>query len=246
MNRKDSPQSVIDSYRRRQQMTPLYMGGLAVLLLVVGIVILVIWFTGNGGGGSRVASLLATTTSTVTVTSTATATNPPPTATSTATITFTPTITETPTPSGPFEYTVVEGDTCWDLAVNNNVLLEVLLAINTFVPGTCPIKPGDKIMIPLPNTELPTETPIASTDRGRIDYYVKTGETLAIIAARFNSTVDAIKQENRITDENTIISGQKLVIPINIVTPTPTVAATVTNTPGGATETPAPSNTPTP
>jgi LysM repeat protein len=251
MNRKDSPQSVIDSYRRRQQMTPLYMGGLAVLLLLVGVIILVIWFNREGGGGAQVAALLASPTSTVTITSTATATNPPPTATNTATVTFTPTITETPTPSGPFEYTVVEGDTCWDLAVNNKVNVDVLLAINTFTPGTCPIKPGDKIMIPLPNTELPTETPIASTDRGKIDYYVKTGETLALIAAKFNSTVDAIKLENKITNENTIISGQLLKIPINIVTPTPTTAATITNTPGGptgtSTETPiAASSTPTP
>lgn len=237
MNRKDSPQSVIDSYRRRQQMTPLFMGGLAILLLVVGIVILVIWFTREGGGGSKVAALLASPTATVTITSTATATNPPPTATNTATITFTPTVTETAMPTGPFEYTVLENDNCWDLAVTNKVNVDVLLAINTFTPGTCPIKAGDKIMIPLPNTELPTETPIASTDKGKIDYYVKTGETLAIIASKFNSTVDAIKLENKITDENTIISGQLLKIQVNIVTPTPTTAATITNTPGGPTET---------
>lgn len=238
MNRKDSPQSVIDSYRKRQQMTPLIMGGLAVLLLIVGIIILVIWFTRQDGNGlPQVGGLLATPTSTVTITSTATATNPPPTATSTATVTFTATITETPTPSGPFEYTVLENDTCWDLAVKNSVSVDVLLAINTFTPGTCPIKPGDKILIPLPNTELPTETPIAASDKGKIDYYVKTGETLAIIASKFNSTVDAIKLENKLTDENAIQSGQLLKIPVNIVTPTPTTAATITNTPGGPTET---------
>jgi LysM repeat protein len=238
MNRKDSPQSVIDSYRKRQQMTPLIMGGLAVLLAVVGIIILVVWFTRpDASGVSQVGSLLATPTATITVTSTPTATNPPPTATNTATVTFTATITETPTPSGPFEYTVKEGDICWDLAVSNKVSVDVLLAINSFLPGTCPIQPGNIILIPLPDTELPTETPIAASDKGVIDYYVKTGETLAMIASKFNSTVEAIKTQNKIDDENAIQSGQLLKIPVNIVTPTPTKAATITNTPGGPTET---------
>jgi LysM repeat protein len=244
MNRKDSPQSVIDSYRKRQQMTPLIMGGLAVLLLLVGVVILVIWFTRQGDGMAQVGGLLATPSATITVTSTATATNPPPTETNTPTVTFTATVTETPTPSGPFEYTIKEGDICWDLAVNNKVSIDVLLAINSFTPGTCPIQPGQKILIPLPNTELPTETPIALTDKGIKDYYVKLGETLAIIASKFNTTVDAIKKENKLTDENAIQAGQLLKIPVNIVTPTPTRAATITNTPGGPTETA--TNTPDP
>lgn len=245
MKRKDSPQSVIDSYRKKQQMTPFLMGGLAVLLVIAGIIILVVFLTRkDASGGTQIGGMLATPTATNTITSTATATNPPPTATNSPTVTFTATITETSTPSGPFEYTVKEGDTCWDLAVANKVSVDVLLAINTFTPGTCPIQPGQKILIPLPNTELPTETPIASTDKGKIDYYVKTGETLAMIASKFNSTVDAIKLENKLTDENAIQSGQLLKIPINIVTPTPTRAATITNTPGGPTETV--TNTPVP
>jgi hypothetical protein len=44
---KSSPQSVIDSYKRRQQMMPFVVGGLAVLLVAVGIIILVVWFTGS-------------------------------------------------------------------------------------------------------------------------------------------------------------------------------------------------------
>jgi hypothetical protein len=44
---KSSPQNVIDSYRRRQQMMPFIVGGLAVLLVAVGIIILVVWFTGS-------------------------------------------------------------------------------------------------------------------------------------------------------------------------------------------------------
>jgi LysM repeat protein len=242
MKRKESPQSVIDSYRRRQQMTPVYMAGLAILLVVAGIIILVLWFQNNNAPG-KVAAVEASPTAmsvTDTAAAAATETQVPPTATETLvpTETLSPTPTETATPAGPFEYVVQEGDTCWDLAVKNKVNPDVLLAINNFQPGTCPIQSGGTILIPLPDTQLPTETPIASDLRGKIDYYVKTNETLAEIALRFNSTVDAIVKENKITDVNKIAAGAKLVIPVNIVTPVPTKAATPTNTPGGPTETP--------
>lgn len=242
---KDSPQSVIDSYRKRQQMLPFMIWGLVVLLVVVGIIILVVWFFGPG---ERSFNLFASPTPTSTSTLTPTATVPTATPSNTATETLTPTVTETPTPSGPFEYVVQENDTCWDIAVTFEVTLDVLLALNNF-GNTCPIKPGDIILIPLQGQELPTETPLP-TDlaRGtRIEYIVKTGETLAIIADKFSTTIDAIIQENDIEDENAISAGQLLIIPVNIVTPTATLVPTRTITPGGPTLTPVtPTVTPTP
>lgn len=243
MNRKDSPQSVIDSYRRRQQMTPVIMAAMAILLVVAGILILLLWFRGeNGLGPLGLAQPTPTASASLTeavVVPTQTTVPPTATETETPTITLSPTITETATPSGPFEYEVKSGDTCWDIAVANKVDLEVLLAINNFPAGTCPIQPGLKIMIPLPDTTLPTETPIPADMRGKINYAIKTGETLAIIAAKFNSTVQAILNENRtIRNENEITAGQVIVVPVNIVTPTPTTAATMTNTPAAATNTP--------
>ena len=47
MSDKDSVQNVIDSYRkRRQNTTPFLIGGLAIVLVAVGIVVLVVWITG--------------------------------------------------------------------------------------------------------------------------------------------------------------------------------------------------------
>jgi LysM repeat protein len=246
MNRKDSPQSVIDSYRKRQQMAPYFMAGLAILLVVVGIIILVVWFSRSG---QLVSPIAKAATPTASVTSTASPSPAPPTATVTITptVTLSPTITETPTPSGPFEYTIQENDTCWDIASKNQVDVEVLLAINNF-GSECPIKPGDKILVPVPGSQLPTETALPTDMRGvKIEYSVKTGDTLASIASRFNSTVDAIVTENKIEDVNKINVGDMLVIPVNIVTPTVTRAATITVTPGGPTFTPVPNTaTPTP
>jgi hypothetical protein len=85
MSDKDSAQDVIDSYRkRRQNSTPFLIGGVAVLLIVIGIVALVLWLTGGSGGGLSYLSSLphpdrdcdkhANATATVTPTATSTAT----------------------------------------------------------------------------------------------------------------------------------------------------------------------------
>jgi LysM repeat protein len=233
MTEKFTPQNVIDGYQKRQRTMPFLIGGLAVLLVAIGIIVLIIWFSGDGG---LKISLFASKTPTPTVTYTPTPVTPTSTPTLTPTETLTPTITETPTPSGPFEYEVKENDNCWEIAQTFEVDINVLLAINNF-GGSCPISPGDKILIPAPNTTLPTETPIPSDlPRGtKINYIVKVGDNIEGIAAKFSSTVDAIIKENKITDANQLFAGQELIIPVNIATATPTIAPTSTKLPASAT-----------
>jgi LysM repeat protein len=239
---KDSPQSVIDSHKRRQQMTPFIVWSVIVLLVVVGVIILVVWFTGSN---NPAISLFASPTPTATNTFTVTPVTPTLTSTVTSSPTVTMTNTVTSTPAGPFEYTVKEGDTCWDIAVTNKVTLDVLLALNNF-GNSCPIKPGDKIMIPTTDQELPTETALPTgLARGtKVEYTVKSGDILQAIADRYFSTVDAIIaiKENNLKTAADLKAGQKLIIPINIATAVPTKIPTATRTPGGPTET----NTPVP
>ncbi len=240
MSGKNSPQSVIDSYKKRQRMMPFFTWGLAIILVAIGAILLIIWLSGSS---RPQIALFSSATPTATNTVTPTPTIPTSTPTMTATITETPTPTETATPSGPFEYTVEDGDTCFDLALTYNVDLLVLLAINNFPEGQCPIRPGDRILIPAPGQTMPTATPLPEgLPRGtRIEYTVKTGDTLDFIASLFNSTVEDIMQTNNITDQNRIEVGQKLVVRVNLVTATPTRPPTLTPTPGGA-----PTSTPTP
>ena len=149
---------------------------------------------------------------------------------------MTPTITETPlpsataTPSGPQYYTVKEGDDCWTLANTFGVDLLVLLAINNFKSGTCPIIPGTDIIIPAPGQALPTSTPLPpDIARGtEIEYTILSGETLADIASKFNSTLEDIKTRNNIEDENVIFFGQVIKVRVNLVTATLTLAPTST------------------
>jgi len=239
---KDSPQSVIDSHKRRQQMTPFIVWSVIVLLVVVGVIILVIWFTGSN---SPAVSLFASPTPTATNTFTVTPVTPTLTSTVTSSPTATITVTATSAPTGPFEYTVKEGDTCWDIAVAHKVTLDVLLVLNNF-GNSCPIKPGDKILIPTAGNQLPTETalPTGLATGTKIEYTVKSGDILGVLAARYNSTEAAIIAiaANNLKTAADLKAGQKLIIPINIVTPVPTKKPTATRTPGGPTDT----NTPLP
>ena len=238
MDMKNSPQKVIGSFRRRQQLMPFIIGGLAVLLVAIGVIILVVWFTGPN---HPAISFLTSATPTPTNTATSTPVTPTVTPTPTETETITSTITNTTTPTGPYEYTVKELDNCWSIAKTFKVDLDVLLALNNFAPGQCPIVPSQKILIPAPGQALPTETPIPSdiAKGTKINYYVKPGDTMFKIAAQFNSTIEQIllatndynKKNNlpAITDQAKINVGQMLIIPLNIATATPTRAATSTS-----------------
>ncbi|HSM23516.1 MAG TPA: LysM peptidoglycan-binding domain-containing protein [Anaerolineaceae bacterium] len=228
--KRDDPKKLINSYKRKQQMLPFIIWGLALLLVIVGIIILVIWLVKPGQSSF---SLFASATPTETATMTPTEIPPTATFTITPTVTETSTITVTPTRSGPIEYTINEGDTCFDIAATFEVNLMVLLAINNFDPGTCPLRPGDTIIIPAPNQELPTATPWPSDlPRGtRLTYVVQFGDSLDVIADNFLSTIEDIMEINNLENSNQIFAGQVLEVRVNLVTPLPTMPATVTPTP---------------
>jgi LysM repeat protein len=244
MKDSNSAQKVITSYRKRQQRGPYVIGGFAIALVVIGIVVLVIWLTGKD---RPIFGSIATATSTLTDTPTNTLVPPTSTFTATVTVTETPTITQTSTPSGPFSYTVQQGDTCYDVAVKFKVNLDVLIALNPSYGANCTIAPGDELLIPLANQVLPTDTPIpAGLPAGtKIEYVVKTGDTVRGLAIRFNSTVDSIVTTNKLTNSNDITVGQKLIILVNIVTPYPTSTNTKTPGPGTVYPTSTPTMTPT-
>jgi LysM repeat protein len=238
---KNSPQSVIESYKRRQRVMPWIIGILAVLLVGAGIVILVMSFSQNGSLFAPPATATPTATNTKVVLP-PTSTPLPPTVTLTPTQTLTPTATMTLTPVGPFSYTVADKDTCWDLAIKFKVDLAALLALNNFPAGTCPLIPGQPIMIPAPGQTLPSATPVDVSKllKGSIfKYTVQLGDSLRAIALMFNSTQAAILAANTttLTDANKLVAGQVLNIPVNIATPVPTAvststkSATKTNTP---------------
>ena len=253
MSEKESPQSVIEAHRKRQQMgqkTPMVVMIGAVVLLIVGAAALIFWLLGDN---SPLKSPTLTPTVTFTATATETATPKPATSTPTETQTSLPTETttptETPTPSGPFEYTVQEGDTLSEIATRFGTDIPILLALNPSIdPTTLIINVGQKIYIPPPNMLLPTATAVSTNvpPGTLINYTVMPGDTLGAIAIRFNSTVEAIVRQNNLENANTIYAGLILKIPVNIATPVPTATVGTiyptivlpTNTPLAPTATP--------
>lgn len=240
MSNKDA-KNVISSYRKRQKMGPYILGGLAILLVVVGIVLLAVYLLGGGGGLAL--SLFSTNTPTPTETPTPTPVTPTATFTLTPTVTDTPTPTATSTPSGPIEYVVQEGDNCTSIAEEFGVDVEVLLVLNN-LDSRCFITPGQTILVPAPGQQLPTATPIPpDTPPGTlIEYRARPGDNLFILADRFNSEVARILTEtNRfrrandlreMESESDLFVGDILIIPVNIVpTPFPTNTATATANP---------------
>jgi len=222
--------NIINSYRKkRQQKGPFLMYG-AIALVVIGVILLVVWLTLPG---QALGQFFATETPTATVTSTPTSTSTP---TLTPTITETPTMTVTSTPSGPFDYILQENDTLPALAERFNLGPDGVLLILDYNPSIMESDGlyfvGQTLRIPPPGTTRPTSTPIpASLPRGtKVEYQVLPGDTLAGIAARFNSLQEDILTANPDIgeDANALQVGQVLQIPVNLITATATLPSTST------------------
>jgi len=254
LNRNPSNTSnVISSYRkRRQQRGPFLVYG-AIALVAIGVIVLLYWLFGSSQ--RPLSGLFPTETPTPTLTFTPSNTPAP---TLTATITETPTITITPTRSGPTDYVIQEGDSLDAIAqrfgLGDDGILLILDANPTIINDfNGVIFVGQTISIPAPGTTRPSSTPIpANLPSGtRIEYRVLPGDTLAGIAARFNSKEENIITVNNIENANALAVGQVLNIPVNLVTVTPTLPSTSTpvtptvagQVPGAATATTAPGGT---
>lgn len=104
--------------------------------------------------------------------------------------------------SGSYYY-VKTGDTLYDIAQKFKVSVEALKKVNGLKCDYIYI--GQKLKIPTTKVEQPISF-----------YYVKTGDTLSIIAQKFKVSVEALKKVNRLTSD-TIFVGQKLKIPTTTV-----------------------------
>lgn len=242
-----SYQKAKEAMEKRQRNTMLTVGSLAVLLAGVGIFLIILWLQ-----DARLSlPFLATRTPTATMTYTPSPTSEPS-ATPTETLEPSPTVEEnTATAAAPFVYIVETGDTLYGIADKFDVAdVLIIIVLNNLTSDLLFV--GQQLIIPDPNTGLPTATPIpANLPAGTvIQYLVLPGDTVRIIAEKFLSTEDAIIRENNLTDPNNIFVGQTLRVPIRLVTPTSGPVLSASSTPAAEnTITPVasgPSATPTP
>lgn len=127
--------------------------------------------------------------------------------------------------------------------------------------GPIAVGPTPTAAVTLSPTQLPTETlaptasptpaptpvptPSASAATGEVLHVVQPGETLTSISLFYHVAIEAIVARNGITDPNSIVAGQTLVIPLGAASPSSTGQATPTTT-GPPTATPKPTKTPAP
>jgi LysM repeat protein len=237
MSEKDTLKSVNYTFEKKKKPTlklsPFFMGVISGFLALLGLLIIIMVAS---GAKNPLAAAFATDTPTPTITNT-----PMPTATPTMEITATATFTATP--SGPQNYIIKDGDTCWGIAEAFGVEFDVLIAYNGDACSN--IVPGNTLIIPPSNAELPTATPFPTDfPRGsEFIYTVQLGDTLVSIADKFDDSYDQLIARNNITDVNAIQAGDQLKVRYYIMTRTPTIAPTSTKPMNLVT--PLPSATPT-
>jgi len=111
---------------------------------------------------------------------------------------------------GQLIYIVARGDTLKSLAIRFGSTVDSILASNPNITNANVIYEGQRLTI-VATTPPPTNPPPPSSGQ---TYYVVKGDTLRTIAAKFNTTVDAILRINpQITNQNLIYVGQAVTIP---------------------------------
>ena len=221
--------------RRRARMVPAILAGIATVIVLLGVAAIVLFFT--RGPGQVILKGTPTPTATLTFTPL------PATATLKATLTFTltPLPTDTPGPSPTpttFVYEVQQYDTLFDIAVKFKVDVEALKLANNLTSDMLSV--GQKLTIPTGDvpTTTPSPLPTGLARGAKIKYKVLLGDTLESIAIQFNSRVDDIVKanvdpknpKNKLSND-TLRAGMEIVVPVNLVTPTPTPRPSVTPKP---------------
>lgn len=108
-----------------------------------------------------------------------------------------------PVPAPPEVYVVRPGDTLFAIARRFGVTLEQLLAANPQITDPDRIFPGERINIPA-----------AAPSPGTMFYTVQPGDTLFLIARRFDTTVETLLRLNpQITNPALIFPGQSIRVP---------------------------------
>ena len=132
-------------------------------------------------------------------------------------------------------HVVQRGENLFSIAQQYGRTLEEVANANG-IASPYVIHAGNRITIPAPGgaTQAPAEAPAPQQPTGTTTYTVQRGESLAIIAAKFNTTYIILAEMNGIADPNILHVGQVLQVPAPAGTAAPS---------GGGAAAPAPQPT---
>ncbi|MEI6105797.1 MAG: LysM peptidoglycan-binding domain-containing protein [Opitutae bacterium] len=124
-------------------------------------------------------------------------------------------------------YTVGKGDSLWSIAKKNNLSVSELARANNLGTGAT-LQPGKKLIIPgkpgaapkdlattAPAEKAADKSPAAAArvSGESVKHTVQPGESLGIIARKYQVTTGELAAANSITDPSKVRAGQQLVIP---------------------------------
>ena len=116
--------------------------------------------------------------------------------------------------SGYNTYIVMRGDTLRLLANRFGTTVDVLVSLNSSIINVNLIYEGQRLVVPSGQS-----VPVPPPPTGGQVYYAQSGDTLRKIAAKFNTTVDAVLRANpQISNPNVIYVGQAITIPSQAAT----------------------------
>lgn len=170
-------------------------------------------------------------------------------------------------------YTIVKGDSLWSIAKKNHLTVAELAKANNISAGAA-VRPGQKLMVPVkaapaaaaaapaareaaPVAAAPAKTAAANGEG--VKHTVQSGESLGVIARKYQVSVGELAAANNITDPSRVRAGQILVIPgfkavgpkgngattsRTLTTPRPKPAAPAATVPAATATPPAATSTP--
>ena len=155
----------------------------------------------------------------------------------TPTETLIPTDTPTATPLPPVDYTVKANDNCGSIAALYGSSVPAIITLNGLNSNCTDLAVGQVIKVPLPTPTAPpaptaTLLPDEATRQAcpTASYTVQANDTLSIIAANYQVSMQAIKDWNGLSTDNVMLD-QKLLIPLCKRAATPGPSPTPTTPP---------------
>jgi LysM repeat protein/uncharacterized protein YkwD len=109
-------------------------------------------------------------------------------------------------------YTVVEGDTIYDIAVRHRVNWQTLAAHNDFSENSI-LSIGTQVKIPTPATGGATGGPVPLTQQPSRRHTVQSGDTLWSIAAKYSVDWRELMRVNNMGENSLLAIGQEVQLP---------------------------------
>ena len=115
-------------------------------------------------------------------------------------------VTATPGPDGRIMYTVVENDSCLQVALLHNITVQQLRQFNTRLDADCTLTIGQQLVVGLAQAEAPTAGPAPTLPPPTVTATPVSGTTEVCVLLFNDSNGDAVRQETELGIEGGAVS----------------------------------------